>query len=98
MGVSGQRNAPTALYPEDRAPGSYCLGGWVAFRPGLDTEASLQPGSNPGRPGTSDGCSNKQFVLDGLDSLIDATDRAEIRMATESWQHDLFGWETGQTE
>jgi hypothetical protein len=97
MGVSGQRNSPAALYPGERAPGSYCLGGRVAFRTGLDTETCLQRGSNPVRPVTSNGCSNKLFVWDGLDSLINETDRAEIRMATERWQHDIFGWGTGQT-
>jgi hypothetical protein len=98
MGISGQRNAPAALYPGERARGSYWLGGRVALRTGLDTEASLQPGSNPVRQGTSNGCSNKQFVWEGLDSFREATDRADIRMATQRWQHDLFGWETGQTE
>jgi hypothetical protein len=63
----------------------------VALKTGLDTEASLQRRSNLVRPGTPNGCSNKQFVWDGLDWLIDETDRAEIRMATERWQHDHFG-------
>jgi hypothetical protein len=69
MGVSSQRNAPAALYPGERAPGSYCLGGWVALRTGKDTEASLQRGSNPVRPVTCNGCSIKQFVWDALDWL-----------------------------
>jgi hypothetical protein len=91
MGVSGQRNAPAALYPRERVPFRYCLGGWVALRTGVDTKICLKWGSNPVRPSTSNGFSNKQFVWDGLDWLIDATDSAKIRMATERWQHDLFG-------
>jgi hypothetical protein len=34
MGVSGQRHAPSALYP-----GTHCTGGWLGPRAGLDTEA-----------------------------------------------------------
>jgi len=33
--VSGQRLAPAALYPRER-PGTYCIGGWVGPRAGLD--------------------------------------------------------------
>jgi hypothetical protein len=40
MGVSGQRQAPAALYPRRRKdPGTHCTGGWVGPRAGLDTEA-----------------------------------------------------------
>jgi hypothetical protein len=38
MGVSGQRHAPTALYPRGRTPGTHWIGGWVGLRAGLDTE------------------------------------------------------------
>jgi hypothetical protein len=38
-GVSGQRHAPAALYPRERAPGTHWTGGWVGLRAGLDTEA-----------------------------------------------------------
>jgi hypothetical protein len=55
MGVSGQRHAPTALYPRERTPGTHWTGGWVGPRAGLDTEARekiLCPnrGSNLDRP------------------------------------------------
>jgi hypothetical protein len=37
MGVSGQRHAPTALYPRGKdPPGTHCTGGWVGPRAGLD--------------------------------------------------------------
>jgi hypothetical protein len=35
-GVSGQRHAPAALYPQGM---THCTGGWVGPRAGLDTEA-----------------------------------------------------------
>jgi hypothetical protein len=35
MGVGGQRHAPAALPPGKR-PGTYCIGGWVGSRAGLD--------------------------------------------------------------
>ena len=35
MGVSGQLHAPAALPPGKR-PGTYCTGGWVDPRAGLD--------------------------------------------------------------
>jgi len=38
-GVSGQRHAPAALYPQERTPGTHCTGGWVGPRAGLDTES-----------------------------------------------------------
>jgi hypothetical protein len=55
MGVSGQRHAPAALYPQERTPDTHWTGGWVGPRAGLDTEASgktvcLCRRSNPGRP------------------------------------------------
>jgi hypothetical protein len=55
MGVSGQRHAPTALYPGERTPGTHWTGGWVDPRAGLDAEAKrkilcLCRGSNPSRP------------------------------------------------
>jgi hypothetical protein len=37
MGVSGQRHAPTTLYPVQRSPGTQWIGGWVGPRAGLDT-------------------------------------------------------------
>jgi hypothetical protein len=52
-GVSGERHAPAALYPQ-----AHCAGGWVGLRAGLDTEArgkillplsGIEPQS-PGRP------------------------------------------------
>jgi hypothetical protein len=39
MGVSGQHNAPAALYPGERTPGTHWTGGWVGLRAGLDAEA-----------------------------------------------------------
>jgi hypothetical protein len=55
MGVSGQRHAPTALYPWGKDPGTYCTGGWVGLRPGMDREArgkilSPLPGIEPVSP------------------------------------------------
>jgi len=44
-GVGGQRHAPAALTPEERA-GTYCLWGWVVPRPGLDKCRKPRP-----RPG-----------------------------------------------
>jgi hypothetical protein len=38
MGVSGQRHAPAALYPQEWAPGTRWVGAWMGFRAGLDTE------------------------------------------------------------
>ena len=34
MGVGGERHAPP-LYPQER-PGTYCTGGWVGPKVGLD--------------------------------------------------------------
>jgi len=57
MGVSGQRHAPSALYPRGKdPPGTHWAGGWVGSRAGLDTEArgkiiSPLPGIEPGSPG-----------------------------------------------
>jgi hypothetical protein len=53
--VSGQRHAPSAVFPEERTPGTHCTGGWVGLRAGLDTEVRgkiICPcrGSNPDRP------------------------------------------------
>jgi hypothetical protein len=53
--VSGQRHAPSVLYPLERTPGTHCTGGWVGPRAGLDTEARgkilcLCRASNLGRP------------------------------------------------
>jgi hypothetical protein len=55
MGVSGQRQAPAALCPGVRTPGTHCTGGWVDLRAGLDREVRrkiLCPcrGSNLDRP------------------------------------------------
>jgi hypothetical protein len=55
MGVSGQRHAPTALYPRVITPSTHCTGGWVGPRAGVDTEARGKilcfcRGSNHGRP------------------------------------------------
>jgi hypothetical protein len=54
-GVSGQRHAPAALYPQVRTPGTHCTGGWVGPRASLDTEArgkilSPLPGIEPQSP------------------------------------------------
>jgi hypothetical protein len=40
MRVSGQRDAPAALYARGKDPGILCTGGWVGPRAGLDTEAT----------------------------------------------------------
>jgi hypothetical protein len=45
---------PGRAIPEERAPGTHCIGGWVGPRAGLDTAARgktlcLCRGSNPGR-------------------------------------------------
>jgi hypothetical protein len=54
-GVSGQRHASAALYPQEKTSGTHCTGGWVDLRAGQDTEARgkiLCPcrGSNLDRP------------------------------------------------
>jgi hypothetical protein len=38
MGVSDQRHAPAALYPQEWTPSTYWIGGWVDPRASLDTE------------------------------------------------------------
>jgi hypothetical protein len=53
--VSGQRHAPTALYPRGNDPGTHWIGGWVGLRAGLDTEVTGKifyfcRGSNLDRP------------------------------------------------
>jgi hypothetical protein len=58
MGVRGQRHAPAALYPGERAPGTHWIGDWVGPRAVLDAGARgkiLCPcrGSNPDRPARS---------------------------------------------
>jgi hypothetical protein len=55
MGVCGQRHAPAALCPEEKAPGTHCTGGWVGLRASLNTEVRVKilcpcRGSNPDRP------------------------------------------------
>jgi hypothetical protein len=61
MGLSGQLHAMAALYPRGNDHGTHWIGGWVACRAGLDTEArrknplplgAIEPGS-PGRPDRS---------------------------------------------
>jgi hypothetical protein len=53
MGVSGQRHAPAALYPQEKTRGTHWTGGWVGSRAGLGTKfrgkilLSL-PGIDPG--------------------------------------------------
>jgi hypothetical protein len=37
MQVSGQRNAPAALYLRERTPGTQWIGIWVGLIAGLDT-------------------------------------------------------------
>jgi hypothetical protein len=54
-GVSGQRHAPAALYPEERTTGTHWTGGWVGPRAGLETRGlkksfRLCRGSNLDRP------------------------------------------------
>jgi hypothetical protein len=39
MWVSGHRNAPAALYPRERTPGTHWTGGWVGPRAVRDTKA-----------------------------------------------------------
>jgi hypothetical protein len=39
-GVSGQRHAPAALFPQERTTGTHWIGGWVGLRAGLDTEVN----------------------------------------------------------
>jgi hypothetical protein len=56
MGVSGQRQAPTALCPRERTPGTHCTGGRVGPRAGLDTRVRGKihlplPGIEPRSPG-----------------------------------------------
>jgi len=46
--VSGQQQAPAALYPRER-PGTHFTGGWVGHRAGLDgRKSSSPPGFDPG--------------------------------------------------
>ena len=46
--VSGQQQAPAALYPRER-PGNHFTGGWVGLRVGLDgRKISSPPGFDPG--------------------------------------------------
>jgi hypothetical protein len=50
--VSGQRQAPAALYPRGKDPGTQWTGCWVGRRAGLDTEARVKnplplPGIEP---------------------------------------------------
>ena len=40
MGVGGQRHAPAALPPIK--PGTYCTGGWVGPRAGLDMSGNTR--------------------------------------------------------
>jgi hypothetical protein len=42
MGVGGQLHAPFALPPGKR-PGTYCIGGWVGPRAGLDVGRKSRP-------------------------------------------------------
>jgi hypothetical protein len=44
----GQRHAPGAPYPRERA-GTHCTGGWVGLRAGLDRcgKSRLPPGFDP---------------------------------------------------
>jgi hypothetical protein len=56
MGVSDPRQAPDALSPGERTPGTHWTGGWVGPRAGLDTEdrgkiLSSLPGIEPRSPG-----------------------------------------------
>jgi len=47
-GVSGQQQAPAALYPRERH-GTHCIGGWVGLRAGLDRRKISSPsGFDPG--------------------------------------------------
>jgi len=47
MGVGGQRHAPAALLPGERA-GTHSVGGWMGPRAGLDgRKISPQPGFDP---------------------------------------------------
>ena len=46
--MSGQQQAPAALYPQER-PGTNFTGGWVGPRAGLDgRKISSPPGFDPG--------------------------------------------------
>jgi hypothetical protein len=58
MGVSGQHQAPAALYSPRKNPGTHWREGWVDPRTGLDAGARrkllcLCRGSNPDRPARS---------------------------------------------
>jgi len=51
--VRGQRHAPAAFYSRER-PGTYCTGGWVGPRAGLDGGKSRPTGiRSPDRPARS---------------------------------------------
>jgi hypothetical protein len=42
MGVRGPRHDPAAL-PSEKTPGTYCIGGWVGPRAGLDGCGKSRP-------------------------------------------------------
>jgi hypothetical protein len=55
MRESGQCQAPAALYPRGKDPGTHCTGGWMGLRAGLDTKAKWKillplPGIDLDRP------------------------------------------------
>jgi hypothetical protein len=55
MEVSSQLHAPGRFTPRERAPGTYCIGGWVGTRAVLDALVkrkipSPHPESNPRTP------------------------------------------------
>jgi hypothetical protein len=50
MEVGGKPHAPAALPPEERAPGTHSIGGWVGLRVGLDAVAKrINPIISPNR-------------------------------------------------
>jgi hypothetical protein len=42
MGVNGQRHPAVAINPRKITPGTHWIGGWVAPRAGVDTEAKKE--------------------------------------------------------
>ena len=41
--MGGQRNAPAALHPPPKKPGTNCIGGWVSPNAGLDGYEKFRP-------------------------------------------------------
>jgi hypothetical protein len=87
MGVNGQRHALAALYPRGKHPGTYCTGGWVVLRAGLDTETrgkilSPLPGIETRSPGLL-ACSQSLYWL-SYPAYTTTTTTAAVA-ATNDW-------------